>query len=637
MHNLPPFFVENQLSADADERDVKRAYARKLKQIDQENDLQGFQDLRDAYEAALTWLKYREHFQWQFQMEEMPQGEHDDGVAEPATETETTQASQDAALADEIFLQDEVDAAMPVQAEAPASSTVTQQEPVVRSTETAINPAQVAKKIFDEMLDAMRLHGEVADGEDFAGKKLRDLLDDTRLFHMETRLLFEGLLAEYLLQGWQPGNGELFDVAVQSFGWEKDRLRLLQLGRPGRVIDRALGDAAEFYRKDKKAREKLWVLIKKIRKEKSPSQQYLKTNLGLLRHMQDTYLSWLLLVTSKENLAQWSADAEEIQSRNPIGDQRVLPQKEESNAHPGYWIVIAFVVLMGMFSNKDRSTPGYDPGTLKPTDGMSFVLEKTDRSLTPQQRVMKAERLLSMNWNMKENLKQAVRSLESAAGDDSSEAAYRLGWVYRDGKFVPADKQRQYAWFLRAAELGHTQASVIVGDLLMDGLDGKPNHKDALQHYKKAADQGDARGQFKLAYMIDRGYGIKVDKAVAASLVHASAEKGFAHSESLMGQFHLRGEYGFARDEVKSANWFSLSAKHGDRVGERYFGLVHEQGLGTYKINLAEAAKWYGKARDHGDKEAEKSLLRLCKKQEFAECKPAPASVSTITVVTEAK
>ncbi|MDP1977278.1 tetratricopeptide repeat protein [Undibacterium sp.] len=634
MRNLPQFFVENQLNVDAEERDVKRAYARKLKQIDQENDLQGFQDLRDAYEEALTWLKYREQFQWQLPPKVMPQEEHEDGIAIGATETE-------APVTDEISLQNEVnqddlDAALPLQTQATASA-ATQQEPEnVQTADVAINSAQVAKEIFNEMLAAMRLHSEDGD-DDFAGKNLTALLDDTRLFHMETRLLFEGMLAEYLLQGWQPGNGELFDVAVQNFGWEKDRLRLLQLGRPGRVIDRALSDAAEFYRKDKKAREKLWVVIKKIRKEKSPGQRYLKANLGLLRHMQDTYLSWLLLVASKENLAQWSADAEEIQSSNPIGDQRVMPHKEDNNAHPAYWIVIAFVVLVGMFSNKDRSTPSYDPGKFTSADGTSFVLERPDRSLTPQQRVIKAERLLSMNWNQKANFKQAVRTLESAAGDDSSEAAYRLGWLFRDGKFAPADEQRQYAWFLRAAELGHTQASIIVGDLLMDGLGGKPNYKEAFQHYKKAADQGDAQGQFKLAYMLDRGYGIKPDKAVAARLVKASADKGFAHSESLMGQFHLRGEYGFPRDEVKSANWFSLSAKHGDRVGERYFGLVHEQGLGTYKINLAEAAKWYGKARDHGDKDAVKSLQRLCKKQEFSECKPTPASVSTISVVTKAK
>ncbi|MFZ6678923.1 tetratricopeptide repeat protein [Undibacterium sp. Tian12W] len=675
MRNPPLFFIENQLNADADERAVKRAYARKLKQIDQEKDLQGFQDLRDSYEAALSWLRYRDQFQGQFQLHAMSQvlsQAEDDGIASVADNKETTPALQDTPVADEMSSQENADvaqdaqdaqvaggqdenpapdAAIAGQAEDAILAAQMQQETVVVGKTEIVSPEAAAKKIFNEMLEAMRLHCESGnDGanseasetsddseDDFAGQNLTALLDDMRLFHMETRLIFEGLLADYLLQGWQPGNGELFDVAVENFGWQKDRQRLLQLGRPGRVIDRALTDAAEFYRKDKRTRAKLWALVTKIRKEKFPHLNYLKANLSLLRHMQASYLSWLLLVTSRENLAQWSAVAEEIDSQEPIGDQRVYVPKEDNTGHPAYWIFIAVFVFFGMFSGRDRPTPKYDPGQFTSAGRMPFDLDKPDSRLTLEQRIEKAEVLLALSKEDKSNLKTAVRSLETLAGEDSSKAAYRLGWLYRDGKFAPADKQRQYAWFLRAAELGNTQASIIVGDLLMDGMGDKPNHQEAFSHYKKAADQGDALGQFKLAYMIDHGYGIKPDRAVAARLIKSSAEKGFAYSESLMGQFHLRGEYGFPRDEVKSANWFSLSATHGDASGERYFGLVHEQGLGAYKINLAEAAKWYGKARDHGDKEAEKSLQRLCKKQEFSECKPASVSVSTVSVVTKAQ
>ncbi|HEY0063843.1 MAG TPA: hypothetical protein VGC21_17125 [Telluria sp.] len=59
MNDQPYFAKRLGIEPDADERTIKRAYARELKLIDQAADPAGFQDLRESYEAALFWLRHQ--------------------------------------------------------------------------------------------------------------------------------------------------------------------------------------------------------------------------------------------------------------------------------------------------------------------------------------------------------------------------------------------------------------------------------------------------------------------------------------------------------------------------------------------------------------------------------------------------
>jgi curved DNA-binding protein CbpA len=63
------------IAATADEREIKRAYARELRRSRPDEDPAGFQDLHDAYQHCLAYAEHRRAL-----------GEDDDGPAEIAPE-----------------------------------------------------------------------------------------------------------------------------------------------------------------------------------------------------------------------------------------------------------------------------------------------------------------------------------------------------------------------------------------------------------------------------------------------------------------------------------------------------------------------------------------------------------------------
>src|SRR5689334_14494626 len=80
---IPPLLALG-LEPDADEREVRRAYARRVKAIDPATDPGGFQTLREHYEAALAWVRARARADRADEQAIEPRGPAgDDGDPEP--------------------------------------------------------------------------------------------------------------------------------------------------------------------------------------------------------------------------------------------------------------------------------------------------------------------------------------------------------------------------------------------------------------------------------------------------------------------------------------------------------------------------------------------------------------------------
>jgi FOG: TPR repeat, SEL1 subfamily len=131
-------------------------------------------------------------------------------------------------------------------------------------------------------------------------------------------------------------------------------------------------------------------------------------------------------------------------------------------------------------------------------------------------------------------------------------------------------------------------------------------YSEAVEWYRKSAEQGNASGQANLGYMYSNGYGITKDYAEAIKWYRKSADQGDAVGQVNLG-FMYRNGFGVAKDEAEAVKWYRKSAEQGNSVGQRNMGVVYENGIGVTQ-DYAEAMGWYRKSVEQGDVDAQIGL-----------------------------
>ncbi|MFM2007798.1 MAG: hypothetical protein RLZZ09_3453 [Pseudomonadota bacterium] len=125
---------------------------------------------------------------------------------------------------------------------------------------------------------------------------------------------------------------------------------------------------------------------------------------------------------------------------------------------------------------------------------------------------------------------------------------------------------------------------------------------DLLYWCTKAAEQGDAKSQFALAGLYERGIGVPANPQEAVRWYKASANKGYAEAQFKVGQIYGRGE-GVPQDKNEASRWYIKAAEQGHPEAQYYMGYRYEHGKGITQ-NYAEALRWYTKAAEQGNASA---------------------------------
>jgi localization factor PodJL len=149
-----------------------------------------------------------------------------------------------------------------------------------------------------------------------------------------------------------------------------------------------------------------------------------------------------------------------------------------------------------------------------------------------------------------------------------------------------------------AAEKGDSVAQYLVAEDAIRGGDAAKG----LNLLQRAANQGLAAAQYRLAKVYERGEGVAMDLNQARQWTERAAVAGNVKAMHDLGVYYARGE-GAPFDETQAARWFRQAAEFGVADSQFNLAVLFQQGRGV-QANASEAMFWYMVAAKGGDADA---------------------------------
>ena len=207
-----------------------------------------------------------------------------------------------------------------------------------------------------------------------------------------------------------------------------------------------------------------------------------------------------------------------------------------------------------------------------------------------------------------EQMDAAQLRLLAEQGD--APAQHELGWRHVRGEGVREDHAEAGRWFRRAAEQGNADAEERVAYGYKNGFYGfQLDYGAAARWYWRAIEQGNATAMNNFGWMHAYGLGFQQDYAEAVRWYRRAAEQGNDGGQNSLGYMYARGQ-GVQQDYAEAVRWYRRAAEQGAAFGQYSLGYMYERGRGVRRDRL-EAARWYRMAADQGHESAQRALDRL--------------------------
>lgn len=191
---------------------------------------------------------------------------------------------------------------------------------------------------------------------------------------------------------------------------------------------------------------------------------------------------------------------------------------------------------------------------------------------------------------------------ESLAGvsDPANAAPEPVAPTLADVELIPEGQTLE-----QAAAAGDAIAQYQLGERQLEAGD----YTSGPTMIRRAAEQGLAVAQYRLAKLHESGLGVPRDLEKAREWTERGAAGGNVKAMYDLAVYYAEGEGG-PQTYAGAAEWFRKAAEFGVTDGQYNLAVLHELGLGVSE-NPAEALYWYAVAANQGDSEAPPKVAEL--------------------------
>jgi TPR repeat protein len=165
---------------------------------------------------------------------------------------------------------------------------------------------------------------------------------------------------------------------------------------------------------------------------------------------------------------------------------------------------------------------------------------------------------------VKLNMKKAIDYFHKGASAGNADCQCSLGLMYQAGERIPggvkADPAEARRWYRLAADQGHEEAIMHLGQLLLWGQGGPEDPEGGARLFRQGSEAGNPEAQWSLGQCYLSGKGVPMDSVQAYALFAAAAD-GVDNPEQKKGMAERKDTLGKALSKKQLAEGERLAAE----------------------------------------------------------------------------